>query len=75
MSYMYDLQVEDEDAGIIVSTYLMTIANLIVICTFSLMLQVYVQSFIWHFCVVMGMSRNDGHNILNTKVVFLGYSC
>jgi hypothetical protein len=39
---MYDWQVEGEDAGIIVSTYLITIANLIV------MLQIYVQSFIWH---------------------------
>ncbi len=48
MSYMYDWQVEDEDAGIIVSTHLITIANLIMICTFSLMLQVYVQSFIWY---------------------------
>jgi len=48
MSYMYDWQVEGEDAGIIVSTYLITIANLIVICTFSLMLQIYVQSFFWH---------------------------
>jgi hypothetical protein len=45
---MYDWQVEDEDAGIIVSTHLITIANLIMICTFSLMLQVYVQSFIWY---------------------------
>jgi hypothetical protein len=35
MSYMYDWQVEGEDA-------LITIANLIV------MLQIYVQSFIWH---------------------------
>jgi len=48
MSYMYDWQVEDEDAGIIVSTYLITIANLVVICTFSLMQQVFVQSFIWY---------------------------
>ncbi len=44
MSYRYDWQVEDEDAA----ANLITTANLIVICTFSLMLQVYVQSFIWH---------------------------
>ncbi len=65
MSYMYDWQVGDEDVGIIMST----IAN--VICS-SLLIVASLCS-IFHLaliCVVMGMSRNDLHNSLNTEVIF-----
>jgi hypothetical protein len=71
MSYMYDWQVGDEDVGIIMSTYLITIASLIVICS-SLLIVASLCS-IFHLaliCVVMGMSRNDRHNSLNMEVVF-----
>jgi hypothetical protein len=71
MNYMYDWQVGDEDVGIIMSTYLITIASLIVICN-SLLIVTSLCS-IFHFaliCVVMGISRNDQHNSLNTEVVF-----
>ncbi len=68
---MYDWQVGDEDVGIIMSTYLITNASLIVICS-SLLIVASLCS-IFHLaliCVVMGMSRNDGHNSLNIEVVF-----
>ncbi len=71
MSYMYDWQVGDEDVGIIMSTTLITNANLIVICS-SLLIVASLCS-IFHLaliCVVMGMSRNDLHNSLNTEVIF-----
>jgi len=71
MSYMYDWQVVDEDVGIIMSTYLITIASLIVICS-SLLIIASLCS-IFHLaliCVVMGVSRNHRHNSLNTEVVF-----
>ncbi len=71
MSYMYDWQVEDEDVGIIMNTYLITNASLIVICN-SLLIVASLCS-IFHLaliCVVIGMSRNDWHNNLNTEVVF-----
>jgi len=69
MSYMYDWQVGDEDVGIIMSTYLITIAN--IIC--SSLLIVASLCPIFHLaliCVVMGMTRNDRHSSLNMEVVF-----
>jgi ABC-type arginine/histidine transport system permease subunit len=69
MNYMYDWQVGDEDVGIIMSTYLITIASVI----YNYLLIVASLCLVFHLaliCVVMGMSRNDLHNSLNTKVVF-----
>jgi hypothetical protein len=69
MSYMYDWQVGDEDVKIIMNTYLITIIS--AICN-SLLIVASLCS-IFHLaliCVVMGMSRNDRHNSLNTKVIF-----
>jgi hypothetical protein len=71
MSYMYDWQVGDENVGIIMSTYLITIASLIGICS-SLLIVASLCS-IFHLaliCVVICMSRNDRHNSLNREVVF-----
>jgi len=69
MSYMYDWQVGFEDVGIIMSTYLITIASVI----HSSLLIVASLCSIFHLaliCVVMGMSRNDLHNSFNREVVF-----
>jgi len=68
---MYDWQVGDEDVGIIMSTYLITNASLIVICS-SLLIVASLCS-IFHLAlirVVMGMSRTDRHNSLNMEVIF-----
>jgi hypothetical protein len=70
---MYDWQVGDEDVGIIMSTYLITIAS--VNCS-SLLIVASLCS-IFHLaliCVVMGMSRNDLHNSQHGSRLLPGYS-